>query len=183
MLALGLLGAQLSQDTDGALASVLDESAGDNLKGIGDGFVGPLLHALDTLGKLAEADGDSHLGGTTAGRKTGSEHDVAGHAHGVLKVALDLVKNVLGRAAEKDGAGLGVLALGEEAKVLVANLLNLEQTAPSADVRFLKILHSVDDGGAGRTSYSVVVGLAHTAQGCDVGLDEEVLGEIYVELA
>ena len=99
------------------------------------------------------------------------------------KVALDLVKNVLGRAAEKDGAGLGVLALGEEAKVLVANLLNLEQTAPSADVRLLKILHSVDDGGAGRTSYSVVVGLAHTAQGCDVGLDEEVLGEIYVELA
>lgn len=110
------------------------------------------------------------------------EHDIACNAHGILQVSLNLVEHVLGGAAEKDGAGLGVLALGKEGKVLVANLLNLKQTASGANIRILEILYPVNDCGAGGTSYSVVVGLSDSAESCDVGLHEVVLSEVYTVL-
>lgn len=106
------------------------------------------------------------------------EHDVAGNAHGILKVALDLVQDILGGATEKDGAGLGVLALGEEGEVFVTNLLDLEEAAPGADIRLLNILDPVDNGGASGAGYSVVVGFAYTAERSDVGLQKVVLSEI-----
>lgn len=52
------------------------------------------------------------------------------HAHGVGEVALDLIEDVLGGAAQQDGHGLGVLALDQVRPVLVADLGDLEQTAP-----------------------------------------------------
>lgn len=65
------------------------------------------------------------------------KEDVAGRAHGVLQVALDLVQDVLEGTPDLGGAGFDlscfggaarVLALGEEGEVLVADLLDLEQT-------------------------------------------------------
>ena len=110
------------------------------------------------------------------------KHDVAGDAHGVLEVALNLIENILGRTTEQNSAGLGVLALGEVGEVFVADLLNLEQAAPRADIGVLEILDPVDDGGAGGAGYSVVIGLADTAEGADVVLEEVVLGKIYRKL-
>ena len=177
-LALGLLGPQVRQHAHGAAARVLHQRPRDHLESVGDGLVRPLLHALDTLGLLAQAYRDGHLGGAATGRQAWVEHDVARHAHGVLQVALDLVEHVLGGPAEQHGAGLGVLAAREEGEVLVANLLDLKQAALGADVRLLDVLDPVNNGRAGGTGDSVVVRLAHAAQRCDTGLDEEVLGEV-----
>jgi len=50
---------------------------------------------------------------------------LAHHLHGVGEVALDFVEHVLAAAAEENGAGLRVRALGQERKVLVPQLLHL----------------------------------------------------------
>jgi hypothetical protein len=95
-----------------------------------------------------------------------------------VQVALDLVQDVLGGTAQQDRAGLGVLALCEVGEVLVAKLGDLEQTALCTDVGRLCGEDGVDDGGTGCACDTVVVCLADTADGCYVGLDEEVLGEV-----
>lgn len=53
-----------------------------------------------------------------------------------------MVEQVL-RVMENDGAGLGILALGKEGEVLVANLLNLEEATLGADSRLLQVFHPV----------------------------------------
>lgn len=86
------------------------------------------------------------------------EDDVPRDGHGVREVPVDLVEDVLGRAAEQDGARLGVLALCQEGEVsvktsgsrkwgrksktnerqgegsLVTELLDVEESALCADV-------------------------------------------------
>src|SRR4051794_12639167 len=128
-VALDVLGTQTGKHTDRAGASVLGQCTGNNLHGIGNSLVRPLLDTLNGAGELAELHRDGHFDGTTAGGQTGVEDNVAGNGHGVLQVALNLVQDILGRTAQQNCAGLRVLALAHECEVLVTNLLNLEQTA------------------------------------------------------
>lgn len=178
MLALGVLGPQLRQHSDGTVARVLDQRAGNHLHGLGNGLVGPLGHALDTLGQLGQTYRDGHLGCTTAGGEVGVEDDVSRHRHGVCEVTVNLVQNVLAGPAEQDRARLGVLAFGQEGEVLVADLADLEEAALGAHVGFLQFLRRVDNGGAGCAGDTVVVSLADTAEGCDACLHEEMLCEV-----
>ena len=95
-----------------------------------------------------------------------------------MKVALDLIQNVLGGATEQDCAGLGVLALREVGEVLVTELGDFEKTALGANVGGGGGEDGVDNGGTGCTGNTVVVCFADTADGGDVGLDKEVLCKI-----
>lgn len=106
------------------------------------------------------------------------EDDVPGNGHGVLQVTLNLVKDVLGGTPQKDGACLGCLAFSHESEIFVTNLLDLEQATLSTDVGFLEVVHTVHNCCASGSGNTVVVGLSHTAEGCDVGPGEEVLGEV-----
>jgi hypothetical protein len=99
-----------------------------------------------------------------------------------VQVALDLIQDILRGAAEQDSACLGVLAFCEVGEVLVAKFGNLEQTALCTDIRRGRSEDRVDNGGTGGSCDTVVVRLADAANGCDVGLDEVVLGKIYLTL-
>lgn len=182
-LALNVLGPHAGEDTDRAGTGVLCQCSGDNLHGIGNSLVGPLLDTLNGLGQLAQSDRHGHFNGTTTGGKTGVEDDVPGDGHGVLEVPLDLVDDVLGGAAEKDSASLGVLALSEEGEVLVANLLDLEKSALSSNVGLLEVVDPVHDGRTRGSGDTVVIGLSHTAEGGNVGLHQVVLGKVLEVLA
>lgn len=126
-----------------------------------------------------QAHTDRHLGRATTGRKSRVEEHVPRHGHRIGEVPVDLVQDVLGRPAEEDRARLGLLALGEEGEVLVADLLDVEQPALGADVRLAQVLDPVDDRSADGARDPVVVRFAHAADGRDVRLVEEVLGVIF----
>ena len=53
-------------------------------------------------------------------------------------------------------AGFGVLALGDEGEVVVANLLNLKQPGAKTDVRLLDLVGAVDNGRSDSTKRSDV---------------------------
>ena len=89
---------------------------------------------------LREAHGDGHLHGAAAGQQLGLKHDVARHLHRVLQVALELVEDVLGAAAQQNRARLGVRALLKEAKVVVADLLDLKEPAARAHVGLVQLV-------------------------------------------
>lgn len=108
------------------------------------------------------------------------EDHIAGNGHGVLKVPLNFVDNVLRRSPEKNSASLGVLAFPHEGKIFVSDLLNLEETALSSHIGLLEVIDPVDDRGASGTGDSVVVRLPHAAKSGDVGLHQEMLGEICI---
>jgi hypothetical protein len=99
-----------------------------------------------------------------------------------VQVALNLVQDILRGTAEQDSASLGVLAFCEVGEVLVTKFGNLEQTALCTDIRGGCSEDRVDNGGTGGSCDTVVVRLANAANGCDVGLDEVVLGKIYLKL-
>lgn len=178
LVAFCVLCAKLCEDLDGTVSRVLNDGAGDDLHRLCDRLVRPLCNTLDKLCSPFQPNSDSHLSGTTSWAQLRVPDDVPGDAHGIVQVALNLVQNVLGRAAEQDGAGLGVLALCEVGEVLVTKLGNLEQTALRTDVGRLCGEDGVDDGGTGGSCDTVVVCLADTANGCDISLDKEVLGEV-----
>jgi hypothetical protein len=126
-----------------------------------------------------EAASDFHLDSTTTRHELGVKHDVSGDSESIMKVSLDLIEHVLGRASEHNGACLGALALGHEGEVVVADLLDLEEAALGADVAVLQLLGSVGDGGAGHSRHAVVVGLADSADDRAVAvLEQEVLGGV-----
>ena len=106
------------------------------------------------------------------------EHDVSRDAHGIVEVSLNLVQDILGGAAEKDGAGLGVLTLGEEGEVFITNLRNFEETTLSTNVGGSGSEDGVDNCSTCCPCDTVVVGFTYTADCCDVCLDEKVLCEI-----
>ena len=64
-LTLSLLGTEIRQHTDGALAGVLDEGSGNNLKSFSHSLVRPLLNTLNALSELVQSHGNGHLGSTT----------------------------------------------------------------------------------------------------------------------
>ena len=72
------------------------------------------------------------------------------HLHGILQVALDLHQHVLAGAAKNNRAGLGLLAIRDKRKVLLANLLHFEQSRILANVTFADLVGSRADGGAAR---------------------------------
>lgn len=176
-----MLGPQAGKDTDGAGACVLGQRSGNNLHRIGHGLVGPLLHALNRLSQLAQLDGNRHFESATTGGQSRMEDDVSGDRHGVLQVAFNLVDDILRRTTEQDRTSLGVLALGEEGEVFVADLFNLEQATLRAHIRLLKIVDPVDNGGASGSGNTVVVRLPDTAESGDVRLHQEVLRKVYQE--
>lgn len=178
-MTLDMLGSQTSQDANGAVSGVLHESSRDDLHGISHGLVWPLLNAFDRLRQLRKLDSNSHLRSTTSGRQARMEDNVPSHRHGVLKIPLNLVQDILGRSSQQDCACLGLLALPEESEVLVADLLDFKQSALGTNIRLLEILHTVHDRCAGGAGNSVVVRLSHAANSRDVVLDQEVLSEIW----
>lgn len=107
------------------------------------------------------------------------EQDVAGDAHGILQIALNLIEHVFGGTSEENGARLGGLAFGEEGEVLVTDLFNLEEAALGAHIGLLQILNTINNGGACGSRYPVVVCLAHTPEGGNVGFHEVVLCQVY----
>eukprot|EP00128_Syssomonas_multiformis_P003160 Colp12_sorted_trinity150504_noHs@31453 len=173
-----VLGAESSEGADDVSTAVFDKGAGDDLKSISNSPVGPLAHTLDTLSLLTKVSRNSHFSGTTTGEETGINHNVAGHVHGILKVALDLHEHILGGTTQKDGAGLGLLALGDESEVVVANLLDFEETSTGTDIRLLELLSAVDNSGTACTGNAVVISLANAAKSSNIVLDEVVLGKI-----
>ena len=88
------------------------------------------------------------------------------------------LEDVLGGAAEQDGARLGVLALDDVGEVLVADLLDLEQPAAGADILLLEVARVVGDRGARGARDAVVVGLADAADARDTRLVEVVRGKL-----
>lgn len=177
-LALDVLGPHAGQDTDGASTSVLGQCPRNNLHGVSHGLVRPLLNTFNRLGQLAQLNGNSHLQSTTARGQARVENDVPGNGHGVLQVTLNLVKDVLGGTPQKDGTGLGCLAFSHESEVFVTDLLDLEQATLGTDVGLLEVVDAVHNCRASGSGNTVVVSLSHTAEGCDVGPGEEVLGEV-----
>jgi len=96
------------------------------------------------------------------------------HLERVVQVPLNLVQNVFRGAPEHDSAGFWVLALCEEGKVLVANLLDLEEAALGADVFLFQLFRPVDNGGANCLCNSVVVCLLYPSDDRNSLLGEEV---------
>ncbi len=64
------------------------------------------------------------------------------------------------------------------ADVLIAIFADLEQAAAGSDVALLQLIRARHDGGAAHTGDTVVVRLAHTADGGDVRLQQVVLGKV-----
>lgn len=106
------------------------------------------------------------------------EKHVARDRHGVLKVALNFVEDILGRTAKEDCASFGLGALGNESKVLITNFLYLKETTSCSNVGLSNIIDTIHDGGAGSACDTVVISLANTAKSSDVALEEVVLGEV-----
>ena len=178
-VAFGMLGPHASQDTNRAGSCVLSQRPGNNLHSISDGLVRPLLNAFNRLRQLAQFDRNCHLDSTATRGQSWVEDDIPGNGHSILKVALNLVDNVLGRTTQKDGASLRVLAFSEEGEIFVADLLDFEQSTSRSYVRFLEVIDPVHDRRTSGTSDTVVIRLPHSAESCDVGLHQEVLCEVW----
>jgi hypothetical protein len=118
---------KLSEGPDDASTAVLDEGARNDLERGREGAVRELLNAGKAASLFAESDGDRHLGRTAAGAQPRLVEQVAGNHHRILKVAVYLVENVLGRSAQNDGAGLGLLAVVQEGKVPVSERRNIRE--------------------------------------------------------
>lgn len=166
---------QLSQYTNGVASAVLYERTRNDLHRVRDRTVRPALDASHATRLRVQTDADSHLRRAAARCKRGVKEDVARDRHRVREVAVDLVQDVLGRAAEEDRARLRLLALGEEREVLVPDLLDVEEAALGADVRLAQVLDAVHDRRADCARDTVVVRLAHAPDRGHVCLVQEVL--------
>ena len=175
---LRVLGPELCQGANHVGAAVLREGPGDNLESLADSLERPLLDALNLERLLGDGAAHGHLDRAAAGQQPGIVHDVPGHAHRVLEVALNLVEDVPGSAAEDDGARLGLLAVDEEGEVLLSQLLHLEEARAGADVLLLELLDAVHDGSAGGSRDAVVIRLPHPAKRGDARLAQVVGGEV-----
>ena len=170
-----MLGAELGEGANNISTAVLSESAGNDLEGAGEGLEGPLLGAFNFGGHFVEAASQLHLEGTTSGSEGGVDHDIAGNAEGILKVALDFVENVLRGTAEDNRASVGLDALSEEREVVVTDLVDLEKSAVSSDIGFLELFGAVNNGGSGGAGNTVVIGLTETAEDGAVSVLEELV--------
>jgi len=168
---LSVLCPQLGEHANGALPRVLDQSSRNYFHGLCYGTVRPLRNTLYSFGLLTKPNSDGHLGSTATGTETRMEDHITSNAHCIVQVAFDFVEDVFGGSAKKDGAGVRVLAFGEEGEVLVANFGDFEEPAFGAHVRGLDGFDVVDDSGASGAGNAVVVSFADAAEGGDVVLD------------
>lgn len=67
----------------------------------------------------------------------------------------------------------------EEIYALIPNFVNVKQTTVCTDIRFAKILDSIDDSGTCRERNAIVIRLADTTDSRHVISDEDVLGEVW----
>ncbi len=108
---------ELRQNPDGVAASVLDESAWDNLHRIGDSSIWPTFDALDCSRFVGQAYAYCHLGRASSWSQIGMENDISGDGHSIGQVSVDFVQNIFRGAPEKDCTSFGGLALSEEGKI------------------------------------------------------------------
>ena len=113
--------AELSQDTNRVAARVLDESAWDNLHSIRDGPEWPALNALDTASLRVQADANRHLCRTTSRSENRIENYISRNGHGIGKISVDLVENILGWATEENSAGFWCVTLSQESEVPITS--------------------------------------------------------------
>ena len=174
----GVFGPQRRQRADGVGAAILNQRGGDDFESFSHGFVRPLMDALHALGLVGDDLSERHFGGATTRHQRRFHANVTHNGHGVLQVALDFVENVLGRAAQQDGASFGVFAFEEEGEIFVADFLDLEESGVGADVFLFEFVDAIDDGGAGNAGDAVVVGLLGPSQRSDAGFDQIVLSQV-----
>jgi len=168
-------GSQFGENADNISTAVLSEGSWDNFEGASKSLVGPLVDAFNGLGLLHESASELHLESTTTGAEAGVNDDVTGDTEGVLKVTLDLVKDILGGTSEENGASLGLNALSHEGEVIVTDFLDLEETAVSSNIGLLELLGSVADSGTRGSGDSVVIGLSKSSEDSAVSFLEEVV--------
>jgi hypothetical protein len=108
---------QFSQYPDGISSTVLYEGPWDDLESIGNCSEGRTSDSLQSLTLLSKSDTDGHLSRTSTRSERWVENDVPGDRHGIGKVPVDLVQDILGRSSEQDGACLGGLAFRQEGEV------------------------------------------------------------------
>eukprot|EP01137_Pigoraptor_chileana_P019540 Opistho-2@80702 len=169
---------ECGESANDVCTTVLDESAGDNLECRSHGLVGPLPNALDALGLFEEQLRQRHLSCAATGNEARVHQHIARDVHGILQVAFNLHEDVLARTTEENRACLGILALSDEGKVLITNLLHLEKARASANVRLLQLVRAVHNRRTARPANAVVVRLAHSPQSSDVMLHKVVLCKV-----
>ena len=86
--------------------------------------------------------------------------------------------NVLLCGHSKDSARIRLLAVRQEGKVLITNLLDVEIPASCPDICLSQVLNSIDDGRAECASYPVVVRFPHASNCGDDGFQKEMLCEV-----
>merc|ERR1712007_74650 len=95
-------------------------------------------------------------------------HDnIPGNIHGILEVPLNFHQDIFASPPEENCAGFGVLALREEGKVLITELLDLEESALSANITLLQLFSPVDDLSSNCTRNTVHVTLTQAANSTD----------------
>ena len=113
---------ELVENVGGVEAGVVAKLPGDDLQGLGHGANDELLLAGDGAGVVAQILAQLHLDGAAAG-DDGVVLDGATHDHdGVVEGALGLLHELLGAAAEDEGARLGLGHAGEEVEALSTDL-------------------------------------------------------------
>lgn len=152
-----MLGAQLGEQFDRLGAAIVGQRARNDFERVRRRTIRPLLDAAHRLGLGLQRDRRRHLGGAAARHEARFAQNRARHGERVVEIALELVEDVLARAAQQHRARLqrwrvdrasanannnkkprstdfGIDALLEEGKVLVAELAHLHQAAARADV-------------------------------------------------
>jgi len=175
MPVLAVFDAQAVEHVCGVQAGVVAELAGDDFEGFGEGFDDGLLFVGDVaVGELVEVGGHFHFAGAAAG-DDGFVLDAAPDYHyGVVQGALDFGDELLGAAAEDQGAGFGGGAGGKEVVALGADLDFFEKPA-GAEVGGLDVGTGGLNGGAGGRADAIEVGRGDAARAEDVAVGK-VLG-------
>ena len=174
-----MLSSELGEDANNVGTTVLSQCSWDDFESASKCLVWPLLSSFNVLSLLHQSASELHFKSSATWAKLWVEDNVSCDTEGVVEVSLDFVKDILGCTSENNRASIWLLAVCHKCEVIVTNLLNLESTALSSNIRFLKLLRSVDNGSSSNTGDSVVVGLPQTSEDSAVAfLQQEVLGNI-----
>lgn len=176
--ALAVLDAQLVEDVGGVEARVVAQLARDHLERLRERLDHRLLLVGDVLvGELVQVGGDLHLAGAAAADDQVVLDGALDDHDGVVQGALDFGDELLGAAAQDQGAGLGLGAVLEEVEALAADLALVEGPA-HAEVVGLDVGAGGLDGGAGGLDDAVHVLGGDAAGAEDVAVGEVLGGEV-----
>ena len=105
--------------SDWVESGVLGESHWDLLESIGESSNGVLLNSVNLVGLLGNLDGTSQLGSTTSSDNIIILDHVSDNTDGIEEASLGLVANGSRSTSDKDGNGLGVVALLDKKDLIV----------------------------------------------------------------